>query len=603
MARLPDKIGKYKVLSLVGKGGMGLIYAAQHPTLKRKIILKKLTIKDKEFRERFRLEADLMMDLRSDYIVDMYDHFREGSSYYIAMEFIDGITLEELISRKGALEYDLFLYIMSCTAKAIEYIHERGIIHRDIKPSNIYISRTGDVKLGDFGIASLITRDVKITDSGSAMGTPAYMAPEQFNDSSSVDRRADIFSFGVTLYEAICGEKPFNSGNYTDLKQEISKGKYKRLSLRKDKIPFYLWWMISRALMVNPAMRQKNVKSINHRFTSEFKKIGLIKIREKLSALVESDGKKKKLLLTKVVNEKCKKKAGPWLKIMVFLFLIILFSFFVYKGAFYRIFLSGSYGEISLTMIPASSDGYFYLFRENSKELSPVKEGAFNKNGTSFLRIKEGSYRVRIESGSKVDWKTFYVPSYDDSHGAPRDITVLSEPLEQFPLELSYTVKDRFSGEDIASLCTLSIASSDGWHVVNDTMAEGLLSGSHIDLKFDSPGYESVLYSLEVAHYQTSVRLDVLLSPFPALLKIGSFDGTITLNGDNRYFSLETLQFEKMNNVKDDQLLLKLLPGKYTVAAENNSGRSEQILILKSGDEQNLSIENNEENILKIELE
>ena len=215
MAKIPDKVGKYKILSLIGKGGMGLIYAAEHPTLKRKVILKKLTIRDKEYRERFRLEADVMMDLRSDYIVDMYDHFREGSSWYIVMEFIEGMTLDELIQKTGPLDYDLFVYTMSCVAKAIDYIHQRGIVHRDIKPSNIYISRTGDVKLGDFGIASSSSRSVKITDSGSAMGTPSYMAPEQFNDSSSVTARADIFSFAVTLYEAFTGAKPFEAGNYT----------------------------------------------------------------------------------------------------------------------------------------------------------------------------------------------------------------------------------------------------------------------------------------------------------------------------------------------------------------------------------------------------
>ncbi len=586
MAKLPEKVGKYKILSLIGKGGMGVVYEAEHPTLKRKVILKKLTIRDKEFRERFRLEADTMMDLRSDYIVDLYDHFREGSSWYIAMEFIEGISLDELIQQNGPLDLGLFYYVMSCTVKAIEYIHRRGITHRDIKPSNIYISLKGEVKLGDFGIASSSARDVRITDSGSAMGTPSYMAPEQFDDSSSVDSKADIFSLGVTFYEALTGVKPFVSQEYTDLKHEVKKGKYKKPSSLRRRTPFFLSWMIRRCLLVKPALRYSNMNSIIKRFNRELKKIGSDKIQRELTYLVEPDKKKKKAILTDVHRaDKVKKKSIPF-KLPVILILVTISVLFLYTGGFQKFILSGTYGGLKVTMVPAAEDGNYTIYSYGKSGDRKVDEGRFSRKGIVDLYLKEGSYQIKIESGSHISWRSVYVPDFKDSGRKKTELTILSSPLERFPLELSYTVKNRFSSDDIKADCQLYIRNEGKWLKMTEKDLAQLKTGTEISIKFSSDGYEDALYSVETAFYQTYVSLDVLLSPLAAWLVLPSLDsGKVKINGRDEYFSLETLRFEKLNIKNRQDIPLALMPGKYTVILEAADGAVKEVFHVEGGTE------------------
>ena len=575
VAKIPEKVGKYKILSLVGKGGMGVVYAAEHPTLKRKVILKKLTIRNKEFRERFRLEADLMMDLRSDYIVDMYDHFRDGSSYYIAMEFIEGITLEDLINKEDSIAYDLLVYIMSCTLKALSYIHERGIIHRDIKPSNIYISKTGEVKLGDFGIAASTTRNVKITDSGSAMGTPAYMAPEQFNDSSSVDKRADIFSFGVMLYEMVTGAKPFRAEKFTELKQEIERGKYKNPTKFKRKISMYLRWIIFRSLMVNRSFRPKDLKSISNRFKQELKKISITEVKEHLSNLANPKKVKKQGNLTEIVKETGKRSKGIPILIflgiisMIFLISILLFSFV--------------YGILNLQMIPSVEDGKYTVYSELPAYVKQIKNGYFNRKGNRSLLLKEGSYRIRIESGSTVIWRSVYISTLNDTGGQNTNLTVLSSPADQFPVDLSFSLKDRFSGTDLSSQTVIKIKDGDEWLLFDDTIRNSLTTGRSLDIKFDHTGYVSAFYTLDIAYYQTVVHLDVLMTPEPAVLNILPQKNMIKINGNNEYFSLISLKFEKIPQKQENEIILNLLPGKYIITVESDDGNIEKEIILISG--------------------
>ncbi|HDQ15286.1 MAG TPA: serine/threonine protein kinase, partial [Sediminispirochaeta sp.] len=202
MAKVPEKIGKYKIIDLLAQGGMGALYRGVHPTLEKEVILKKLILRgNPDFAERFRREARILMEFRHDNIVDVYDHFKEGRSHYIVLEYIDGMSLEDLIRRERYLPNEFALYIFFISCKALMYAHKKNVIHRDIKPSNVLLSKHGEVKLLDFGIATTEEdADQGLTREGMTLGSPAYMAPEQFENSRSVDKRADIYSMGVMLY-------------------------------------------------------------------------------------------------------------------------------------------------------------------------------------------------------------------------------------------------------------------------------------------------------------------------------------------------------------------------------------------------------------------
>lgn len=187
---------------------MSVIYKAEHPTLGTPVVIKKLTLKgDAAHRERFRREATLMMKLRHENVVGVYDHFKEGGGHYLVMEFVDGRPLSELLAHEGALPPRDAAWLIGRVALALAHIHAHGVVHRDLKPSNVLLGRDGSVKLADFGIAFVPGGDEDITAEGTALGTPTFMAPEQLEDARMADERSDIWSLGVCFFELITGRK------------------------------------------------------------------------------------------------------------------------------------------------------------------------------------------------------------------------------------------------------------------------------------------------------------------------------------------------------------------------------------------------------------
>ena len=232
-------VGKYDIVKKIAKGGMGAVYLAKHPTLKRYVILKQLTLRGGGgFVQRFKREASFMIDFRNEHIVPVYDHFKVGSSYYIAMEYVDGTSLDALIEQSGGLSNEAALLIFSEICRGLKYAHDKDVIHRDIKPANILLSKQGEVKLTDFGIAtSKEAEEEGLTKIGMTLGTPAYMSPEQIADTSTVDKRADIYSMGVMFYEMLTGKKPFPSRFASDVIDKINRGQYVRPKKINPSIP------------------------------------------------------------------------------------------------------------------------------------------------------------------------------------------------------------------------------------------------------------------------------------------------------------------------------------------------------------------------------
>ena len=209
MGAIPQKIGKYQIESVLGRGGMGEVYKAHDPALGRFVALKVMrgpALDDTNARERFIREAQSAGGLRHPNIVTVYDLGEFEDRMYIAMEFILGEDLEHLIKKKAPLTLDDKFNILIQVCEGISYAHKNQIVHRDLKPSNIRIDEQGIAKIMDFGIAKLESSNM--TASGTVMGTPYYMSPEQVRG-MRVDQRSDVFSLGAILYELFAYKKAF----------------------------------------------------------------------------------------------------------------------------------------------------------------------------------------------------------------------------------------------------------------------------------------------------------------------------------------------------------------------------------------------------------
>jgi serine/threonine protein kinase len=213
-----------EVLELIGQGGMGAVYKVRQKSLGRTIALKILTLKhgsNPDFAERFSREAKALAELNHPHIVTVHDFGQAGEFYFILMEYVDGVNLREAMGT-GRFTPEQALAIVPPICDALQFAHIRGIVHRDIKPENLLLGRRGQVKIADFGIARILRSDGEDEPglaggvrSSSAnltqevvLGTPSYMAPEQQLEPATVDRRADIYSLGVVLYEMLTGELP-----------------------------------------------------------------------------------------------------------------------------------------------------------------------------------------------------------------------------------------------------------------------------------------------------------------------------------------------------------------------------------------------------------
>jgi len=220
VAPLPVELARHfpqlEVLELMGQGGMGAVYKARQKGLDRVVALKILPPaagRDPAFAERFTREARALARLNHPNIVTVHDFGQAGDYFYFFMEYVDGANLRQGI-RARTLQPKEALAIIPQICEALQYAHDEGIVHRDIKPENILLDRRGRVKIADFGLAKLLGRsaaDFTLTGAQQVMGTPHYMAPEQFEKPLEVDHRADIYALGVVLYEMLTGEVPMGA--------------------------------------------------------------------------------------------------------------------------------------------------------------------------------------------------------------------------------------------------------------------------------------------------------------------------------------------------------------------------------------------------------
>jgi serine/threonine protein kinase len=214
-----QQIGNYKFLSVLGEGGMAVVYLAENVMLGTRLaikVLKEEFLSNKNIRSRFLDEAKKMVAVKHPNIVQVFDLIDTGETVAIVLEYVEGKTLKEYISEKGKLNEFEIRKIIDQILLALHHVHSSGFVHRDIKPSNFMITQNGMIKILDFGIAktiNAISHEITRTGTGSQIGTPIYMSPEQIKSSKDVDFRSDIYSLGIVLFELATGKKPFEGNN------------------------------------------------------------------------------------------------------------------------------------------------------------------------------------------------------------------------------------------------------------------------------------------------------------------------------------------------------------------------------------------------------
>jgi serine/threonine-protein kinase len=221
-----DRIGRYKIVRELGRGAMGVVYHAIDPSIGRPVAIKTIQLSQgrkpeemERMRERLFREARSAGMLSHPGIVTIYDVEQQGDLAYIAMEYVDGPTLDQLMNEPDTMAPDKMFSILAQAAVALDYAHSKGIVHRDIKPANIMIARDGTTKITDFGIAK-ITATESLTMTNAIVGTPHYMSPEQVQG-QAVDGRSDQFSLAVIAYELLTGEKPYTGEHLTTVVYKI----------------------------------------------------------------------------------------------------------------------------------------------------------------------------------------------------------------------------------------------------------------------------------------------------------------------------------------------------------------------------------------------
>lgn len=276
---MTEKIGKYEIEEKIGVGGFGVVYKGRDPYIKRPVAIKTCQVDEEEIKKRFFREAEFAGNLRHPNITTIYDFGIEDEIPYIVLEFLTGEDLDKKIKRGDYFSIEEKLRILIEVCKGLHYAHENNIIHRDIKPANIRIQDDGSIKIMDFGIAKSTHIESHLTQTGMTLGTAAYLAPEQIRG-ELVDRRTDIFSLGVLMYEFFTYKKPFQGEIITNIIYNILNVDPPQITSQVIDFPQELEKVVFKCIEKDREKRYSNVQKVQNDLELILKNIQKIDIKK-----------------------------------------------------------------------------------------------------------------------------------------------------------------------------------------------------------------------------------------------------------------------------------------------------------------------------------
>ncbi|MDC7240106.1 MAG: serine/threonine-protein kinase [Spirochaetales bacterium] len=625
MSRVPTKIGKYQIDGKIAEGGMGAVFKGTHPTLEKPVVLKKLTFSNNDHLiERFRREAKIMMEFSNENIVRVYDHFKQASAYYIVQELVDGKSVDIILKKERYLKYDEALYVFYYACKALDYAHKNQVVHRDIKPANILVSKTGEIKLVDFGIAQSDDEEDALTKEGMALGTPSYMAPEQYDDSRNVTFKADIYSLGVMLYEMVTGKKPYPGKMTPETLLKIQKGKYTAVRKANPALPRSVNWFIRKSVQSNPKKRADSVALILKKLEKWYRATDIDGVRENLILLVNDkerrpdSGKSKRSV-----------KMGFLIPIAAAAVLAAAGFFLYAKGFHYRTLYAGSYGGFYLRQEIKSPE---LSWREYSLEIGifPDVEGRIGDETVDSFRIRAsrpdeegavvlesskiylppGAYWLKSTVGNRVFWQNILVkpltPDRFSLKPLEPELLMLNWPATKSKeLTVSVDVRSRSDGRDLNPVAEVAVEVGSSY-VPLDALEEPLVTGKAYNFRVSAEGYYPLVYDLGIRRHQDQLTLESRLIPREGHLRLSSTvplvedEMEILINGDSSILAgglaTQMLETELLKNQKP----LPLVPGTYQLSfirgRLNRKVETETEITITSGEETVLVVEFKKEN-------
>lgn len=252
------QLGDFELKKKLGKGGMGEVFLARQISLDRMVALKTLAkdlAKKEDFVARFLREARSMAKLDHSNVVKVYAVDSYKGIHFAAIEYVDGRSVQDWLDKLEKFSVGDAVLITLVSAEALQHAHAQNMVHRDIKPDNILLTSNGTVKVADFGLAKVMDEDVSMTQSGTGLGTPLYMAPEQARSAKTVDQRSDIYALGATLYHMLTGALPFSGATALELIMAKETGKYEPARKLQSGVPEKLDLIIDKMMAKDPKHR------------------------------------------------------------------------------------------------------------------------------------------------------------------------------------------------------------------------------------------------------------------------------------------------------------------------------------------------------------
>lgn len=268
------QLGDFLLVRKLGQGGMGTVYLGHQVSLDRPCAVKTLSKELAEkpgFVDRFIREARSMAKIQHPNVVSCYGVGQDKGYNFVAMELIDGQSMQDWANQLGRLSVGDALLVAIVVGEALHYAHELNMVHRDVKPDNILVTKTGILKVSDMGLAKALDDDMQLTQTDSGLGTPLYMAPEQARNAKYVDRRTDVYALGTTLYHFLTGEYPFAGSSVVEIITNKEKGQFTPARRHNHDVPERLDLMIDKALATDPKHRYATCAE----FVTDLESLGL----------------------------------------------------------------------------------------------------------------------------------------------------------------------------------------------------------------------------------------------------------------------------------------------------------------------------------------